>query len=136
MLRPGTIRGTNGPLACIVLACGVLACGNFALTAVLERHQVEIVTAENGREAISQLEHHPDTDLVLMDVMMPNVDGLETTRRIRAIPEFEALPIIAVTAKAMPGDRDTCLEAGASDYLSKPVDMDHLRAMIRVWLAR
>ena len=108
----------------------------FAISAALEVYGAVIHHAEGGLEGIAALQAHPDTALVLMDVMMPNVDGLETTRRIRAIPEFEALPIIAVTAKAMPGDRDTCLEAGASDYLSKPVDMDHLRAMIRVWLAR
>jgi signal transduction histidine kinase/CheY-like chemotaxis protein/HAMP domain-containing protein len=108
----------------------------FAISAALEVYGAVVHHAEGGLEGIAALQAQPDTALVLMDVMMPNVDGLETTRRIRAIPEFEALPIIAVTAKAMPGDRDTCLEAGASDYLSKPVDMDHLRAMIRVWLAR
>jgi signal transduction histidine kinase/CheY-like chemotaxis protein len=108
----------------------------FAISAALEVYGAVVHHAEGGLEGIAALQAHPDTALVLMDVMMPNVDGLETTRRIRAIPEFASLPIIAVTAKAMPGDRDTCLEAGASDYLSKPVDMDHLRAMIRVWLAR
>jgi len=108
----------------------------FAISAALEVYGAVVHHAEGGLEGIAALRAHPDTALVLMDVMMPNVDGLETTRLIRAIPEFSALPIIAVTAKAMPGDRDTCLEAGASDYLSKPVDMDHLRAMIRVWLAR
>ena len=108
----------------------------FAISAALEVYGAVVHHAEGGLEGIAALQAQPDTDIVLMDVMMPNVDGLEATRRIRAIPEFASLPIIAVTAKAMPGDRDTCLDAGASDYLSKPVDMDHLRAMIRVWLAR
>lgn len=108
----------------------------FAISAALEVYGAVVHHAEGGLEGIAALQAQPDTEVVLMDVMMPNVDGLEATRRIRAIPEFASLPIIAVTAKAMPGDRDTCLEAGASDYLSKPVDMDHLRAMIRVWLAR
>ena len=108
----------------------------FAISAALEVYGAVVHHAEGGLEGIAALQAQPDIEVVLMDVMMPNVDGLEATRRIRAIPEFASLPIIAVTAKAMPGDRDTCIEAGASDYLSKPVDMDHLRAMIRVWLAR
>ena len=108
----------------------------FALTAVLERHQMDIITAENGREAISQLEHHPDTDLVLMDVMMPEMDGYETTRLIRQNPRFAQLPIISLTAKAMPGDREQSIESGASDYISKPVNTGQLLALLRVWLSR
>lgn len=108
----------------------------FAISAALEVYGAIVHHAEGGLEGIAALQAAPDTDIVLMDVMMPNVDGLEATRRIRALPAFAALPIIAVTAKAMPGDRETCIAAGASDYLTKPVDMDHLRAMIRVWLAR
>ncbi|RZI84192.1 MAG: response regulator [Rubrivivax sp.] len=106
----------------------------FATSAALETYGAHVNHAESGLAGIDMLTQHPDTDAVLMDVMMPTIDGLETIRRIRKLPEFAKLPIIAVTAKAMPGDREACLAAGASDYLSKPVDMDHLRAMLRVWL--
>ncbi|RZL03627.1 MAG: response regulator [Rubrivivax sp.] len=106
----------------------------FAISAALETYGAHVIHAESGLEGIEMLQKHPDTHVVLMDVMMPNIDGLETIRRIRKLPQFAMLPIIAVTAKAMPGDRATCLEAGASDYLAKPVDMDRLRAMLRVWL--
>jgi len=106
----------------------------FAISAALETYGAHVNHAESGLAGIDMLLQHPDTDAVLMDVMMPTIDGLETIRRIRQLPQFATLPIIAVTAKAMPGDRETCLEAGASDYLAKPVDMDHLRAMLRVWL--
>ncbi len=108
----------------------------FALTAVLERHQVQILTAENGREAISTLEEHPDLDLILMDVMMPELDGYETTRLIRRNPAFRALPIISLTAKAMPGDRELSIESGASDYISKPVNTAQLLSLLRVWLSK
>ncbi|GGR92587.1 response regulator [Deinococcus sedimenti] len=108
----------------------------FALTAVLERHQIEILTAENGREAISTLDAHPDTDLILMDVMMPELDGYETTRLIRARPDFRTLPIISLTAKAMPGDREQSIESGASDYISKPVNTAQLLSLLRVWLSK
>jgi len=106
----------------------------FAISAALETYGAHVNHAESGLAGIDTLLQHPDTDAVLMDVMMPTIDGLETLRRIRQLPQFGTLPISAVTAKAMPGDRETCLEAGASDYLAKPVDMDHLRAMLRVWL--
>ncbi|PSB00964.1 HAMP domain-containing protein [Merismopedia glauca] len=106
----------------------------FALTSVLERYQVEILYAENGREGIAMLQHHPDIDLVLMDVMMPEMDGYETTRAIRQVSQFSTLPIIALTAKAMRGDREKCMEAGASDYLAKPVETDQLLSVLRVWL--
>jgi HAMP domain-containing protein/CheY-like chemotaxis protein/GAF domain-containing protein len=106
----------------------------FALTSVLERYQVEILYAENGREGIMMLQNHPDIDLVLMDVMMPEMDGYETTRAIRQVSQFSSLPIVALTAKAMRGDREKCMEAGASDYITKPVETDQLLSVLRVWL--
>src|SRR5262249_42281277 len=93
----------------------------YALTSVLEQYSMNIKSADNGRDAIRMLQSPGDIDIVLMDIMMPEMDGLDTTREIRKIPECKDLPIIAVTAKAMKGDRDRCLEAGAWDYLSKPV---------------
>ena len=98
----------------------------FALTSILEQHQMITMAAETGRDAIRVLEATPDVDVVLMDVMMPEMDGLDTTRSIRQDAKFRSLPIIAVTAKAMKGDREKCIEAGAWDYLSKPVDPDEL----------
>jgi HAMP domain-containing protein/signal transduction histidine kinase/DNA-binding response OmpR family regulator len=108
----------------------------FALTSVLEQHKLKVVHAENGRAGIVVLQQTPDVDAVLMDIMMPEMDGYETTRAIRQIPQFRSLPIIALTAKAMKGDRDKCLEAGASDYVTKPVDLDQLFSVLRVWTAR
>ncbi len=108
----------------------------FALTSVLEQHDLEVVHAENGRAGIEMLLKTPGIDGVLMDIMMPEMDGYETTRAIRRIPEFRMLPIIAVTAKAMKGDRTKCIEAGASDYITKPVDLDQLFSVLRVWLTR
>jgi CheY-like chemotaxis protein len=106
----------------------------FALTAILEQHDMRIVSAETGRAGIEILEKWGDIDVVLMDIMMPEMDGFETTRAIRSIARFKGLPVIAVTAKAMKGDREKCIEAGASDYLSKPVDPDELVAKLRGWL--
>jgi len=106
----------------------------FALSAVLEEAGFSIVIAMNGREAVEKLEEHADIELVLMDVMMPEVDGIEATRRIRSESKWSNLPIIAVTAKAMQGDRDLCIAAGANDYLSKPVDVNKLLSLIKVWL--
>jgi hypothetical protein len=106
----------------------------FALTSVLERYQVEVFYAENGREGITLLQNHPDIDLVLMDVMMPEMDGYETMQAIRQVSQFANLPIIALTAKAMRGDREKCMEAGASDYITKPVETDQLLSVLRVWL--
>ena len=100
----------------------------FALTSVLERHGMHVVTASTGQEAIHSIESSPDLSLVLMDIMMPEMDGYETMRRIRDKPGFRMLPIIALTAKAMKGDREKCLEAGASDYIAKPVDTEQLLA--------
>jgi HAMP domain-containing protein/signal transduction histidine kinase/DNA-binding response OmpR family regulator len=108
----------------------------FALTSTLEVHNMVTLSAETGRDAISILESNPDVEVVLMDVMMPEMDGLATTRAIRQIRRFRDLPIIAVTAKAMKGDREKCIEAGAWDYLAKPVDQDELLAMLRAWLVR
>jgi HAMP domain-containing protein/CheY-like chemotaxis protein len=106
----------------------------FALTSVLEHHGMSVVFAENGREGIAMLQQHPDVDLVLMDVMMPEMDGYETMTEIRKRPQFRKLPIIALTAKAMKGDRERSIEAGASDYITKPVDVDQLLSLMRVWL--
>jgi len=108
----------------------------FALTSLLEHHHIEVVYAENGSAGIETLTAHPEVDLVLMDIMMPGMDGYETIRAIRSMAEFQSLPMIAVTAKAMKGDRDKCLQAGASDYVAKPVDVEHLLSVMRVWIAR
>ncbi|MEH2280197.1 MAG: HAMP domain-containing protein [Nostoc sp.] len=108
----------------------------FALTSMLERYQIQVLYAENGREGITLLENTPDIDVVLMDVMMPEMDGYETTRTIRQNDRFKSLPIIALTAKAMQGDREKCIEAGASDYITKPVDTEQLLSLLRVWLYR
>jgi len=106
----------------------------FALSAVLEDAGFSIEIATNGKEAIHKLEDDPEIELILMDVMMPEMDGIEATRRIRQVPRWANIPIIAVTAKAMQGDREQCLEAGANDYISKPVDVDKLLSLIKVWL--
>ncbi|HEX5841858.1 MAG TPA: response regulator, partial [Pseudomonas sp.] len=106
----------------------------FSLASVLGEKGVAIVEASNGQEALQRLDEHPDLDLVLMDIMMPGMDGYETIRRIRQDPRFRRLPIIALTAKAMPGDQRLCLEAGASDYIPKPVELDRLFSLMRVWL--
>jgi CheY-like chemotaxis protein len=108
----------------------------FALSSVLEWHNMVIVSAETGRDAIALLQAQPDIDVVLMDIMMPEMDGYETMRAIRQIPRFKGLPIIAVTAKAMKGDREKCIEAGAWDYLAKPVDAEQMLAVLRSWLHR
>jgi signal transduction histidine kinase/HAMP domain-containing protein/DNA-binding response OmpR family regulator len=106
----------------------------FALTSTLEQRGMKVVFAENGREGIDRLHQHPNTDLVLLDLMMPEMDGHETARTIRSMSRFEQLPIIALTAKAMKDDREKAIAAGASDYITKPVDVDQLVAMMRVWL--
>jgi signal transduction histidine kinase/CheY-like chemotaxis protein len=106
----------------------------FALTSVLEQQDIKVVYAENGREGLERLAQHANTDVVLLDIMMPEMDGYETARAIRAMPRFANLPIIALTAKAMKGDRDNAIAAGASDYIAKPVDVDELLAMMRGWL--
>jgi len=108
----------------------------FALSTVLEQHGLQVVHAENGRAGIEMLLKTPGVDGVLMDIMMPEMDGYETMRAIRQIPEFRSIPIVAVTAKAMKGDRAKCIDAGASDYITKPVDLEQLFSVLRVWLVR
>ena len=95
---------------------------------------MDVLYAENGRDGIEKLQAHPDVDIVLMDVMMPEMDGYEATRRVRAMPQFESLPIISLTAKAMAGDREKSIESGASDYVTKPLDPDQLVSLMHVWL--
>ncbi|MEK3784284.1 response regulator [Paenibacillus sp. FSL R5-0810] len=106
----------------------------FALSSVLEGYNMDVTFAENGREAIELLQENPDYDLVLMDMMMPEMDGYEAMRRLREMPVFEKLPIIALTAKAMKEDRAKCIEAGASDYMKKPIQTEQLLSLMRVWL--
>jgi CheY-like chemotaxis protein len=106
----------------------------FALTGILERQNMTVVSAENGKDAIEILKQDSDIDVVLMDIMMPLMDGYETTREIRRIQEFKYLPIIALTANAMLGDREKCIDAGASDYITKPVNTTQLLTMIRAWI--
>ncbi len=108
----------------------------FALTSVFERRGMEVLFAENGRDGIDALRENPDVALVLMDIMMPEMDGYEATRAVREMPEFERLPIVALTAKAMKGDREKSIASGASDYITKPVDIDQLLSLMRVWLHR
>ena len=108
----------------------------FALSSVLERHGMSVITAGTGQEAIEKVAADRDIDLVLMDIMMPGMDGYDTMRAIREMPDARALPIVALTAKAMKGDREKCLEAGASDYLAKPVVTDQLLGVLRQWLHR
>jgi len=106
----------------------------FAMTSVLERQQMAVVSAENGRDALGLLRNTAGIAVVLMDIMLPEMDGYQTMRAVREMPEFAALPIIALTAKAMKGDREKCLAAGASDYIAKPVETDRLIATLKVWL--
>ena len=106
----------------------------FSLTKMLEQHQMKVLAATDGKEALKLLNENADVDVVLMDMMMPELDGYETTTAIRQDIKYRNLPILAVTAKAMMGDREKCIAAGASDYISKPVDMDQLISLLRVWL--
>ncbi|HEY0709610.1 MAG TPA: response regulator, partial [Polyangia bacterium] len=108
----------------------------FALTTVLEQHAMKVIYAENGQQALEKLASESGIHIVLMDIMMPEMDGYEATRRIRAQTRYADLPVIALTAKAMKGDRDKCIQAGASDYITKPVDPDQLVSLLRVWLYR
>ncbi|MBC7553657.1 MAG: response regulator [Taibaiella sp.] len=106
----------------------------FSLTKALETVNMQIIAAIDGKEAMEKLQQNPKIDIVLLDMMMPQMDGYETARRIRQQPEWKRLPVIAVTAKAMSGDREKCIQAGASDYITKPVDVDQLLSLLRVWL--
>ncbi|MFN4363680.1 response regulator [Chryseobacterium hispalense] len=106
----------------------------FSLTKALEKYKVEVVVAMDGKHALQQIKEHPDVDVILMDMMMPEMDGYETIKQIRKMPMFTRLPIIAITAKSMIGEREKCITAGASDYISKPVDIDQLLSLLRVWL--
>lgn len=106
----------------------------FSLTKALEKYKVEVIVAMDGKHALQQIQENQDVDVILMDMMMPEMDGYETIREIRKIPSFKKLPIIAVTAKSMIGEREKCIKAGASDYISKPVDIDQLLSLLRVWL--
>jgi CheY-like chemotaxis protein len=108
----------------------------FALSSILERHGMQVITAGTGQEAVEKVALDHEIDLVMMDIMMPGMDGYDTMRVIRARPESRSLPIVALTAKAMKGDREKCLEAGASDYLAKPVVTDQLLGVLRQWLHR
>lgn len=106
----------------------------FSLSKALEKYKVEVILAMDGKQALEQIKLHPDIDVVLMDMMMPEMDGYETIQEIRKMQEYKKLPIIAITAKSMMGDRERCLQAGASDYITKPVDTDQLLSLLRVWL--
>ena len=108
----------------------------FAITSVLERHRMVVQFAQDGRKAIEVLKDHPGFDVVLMDVMMPEMDGLTAMREIRKDARWKKLPIIALTAKAMKDDQERCLEAGASDYIAKPLDVERLLSLVRVWVRR
>jgi CheY-like chemotaxis protein len=108
----------------------------FAISSTLELHGLRVTHASDGRRGIEELRAAPDTDLILMDVMMPGMDGYETMTAIRQMPQFGRLPIIAVTARAMPGDREKSLAAGANDYVTKPVDTDELLACMERWLSK
>jgi hypothetical protein len=106
----------------------------FALTSLLERYDMQVLYAENGRDGIETLKNTPAIDVALVDIMMPEMDGYEAMQHIRDMPEFKSIPLIALTAKAMKGDREKCIEAGASDYITKPADSEQLLSLLRVWL--
>ena len=108
----------------------------FATTSLLERYRMNVISAETGPAALELLGQNRDVDVVLMDIMLPEMDGYQVMRSIRHMFGFEALPIIALTAKAMKGDREKCIDAGASDYISKPVDTERLLTLLRAWLHR
>ena len=131
------LHGSNAVLhGCQVLVVDDDARNIFALTTLLESYEMEVISATNGRQAIELLKATPDVRIVLMDIMMPEMDGYQTMQEIRKDPKLRRLPIIALTAKAMKGDREKCLDAGASDYIAKPVNTDQLLSLMRVWLFR
>ena len=108
----------------------------FALSKVLKERGMEVIKVENGKIALEMLDKNPDIDLILMDIMMPEMDGYEAMKQIRLQSRFKNLPIIALTAKAMKDDRQKCIDAGANDYIAKPVDVERLLSLMRVWLSR
>jgi CheY-like chemotaxis protein len=133
-LRPAVETVDDGLSGRTVLVVDDDARNLYAISGILEMHGIHVVHATDGRKGIETLSAHGGIDLILMDVMMPEMDGYAATAEIRRMPEYAELPIIAVTAKAMPGDRDKSLAAGASDYVTKPVDANDLIACIRRWL--
>ncbi|MDO8544575.1 MAG: response regulator, partial [Opitutaceae bacterium] len=131
------LHGSNEVLrGCKILVVDDAARNIFALTSMLENQEMDVISTTNGRSAIDIIKQTPDLSMVLMDIMMPEMDGYETMREIRRAPQFRTLPILALTAKAMKGDRERCLDAGASDYIAKPVNTDQLLSLMRVWLFR
>jgi len=131
------LHGSNEVLrGCKVLVVDDDARNIFALTSMLENQEMDVISTTNGRSAIDIIKQTPDLSIVLMDIMMPEMDGYETMREIRRAPQFRTLPILALTAKAMKGDRERCLDAGASDYIAKPVNTDQLLSLMQVWLFR
>jgi len=131
------LHGSNEVLSrCKVLVVDDDVRNIFALTTILENQNMEVLSATNGRQAIEIIQKTPDLSVVLMDIMMPEMDGYETMQVIRRNLSFRRLPIIALTAKAMKGDREKCLEAGASEYLAKPVNTEQLLSALRMWLHR
>ncbi len=133
MLRVARSRDAAFEQRCILLVEDDVR-NVFAITRVLEPHGAKLEIARNGREALAALERNHDIDLVLMDIMMPEMDGLEAMQAIRSQQRLANLPIIALTAKAMPDDRQRCLEAGANDYVTKPIDIDKLLSLLRIWM--
>ena len=137
--RQGTDPGKLGGLGEILNNKTVLIADDdvrniFSLSKSLENYKMNVLTALDGKEALQKLHENPEVDVVLLDMMMPQMDGYETAKRIRENPQWRNLPVIAVTAKAMTGDREKCINAGASDYITKPVDIDQLMSLLRVWL--
>jgi CheY-like chemotaxis protein len=108
----------------------------YSLSHSLEDQVLEIITAENGKDAINILYKNQDVDIILMDVMMPEMDGYDTTRAIRKIRQFDSVPIVGLTAKAMKGDREKCIESGMFDYISKPLKIEELLSLMRIWLIK
>jgi len=136
--EPGSVSGRLGALDEVLRGKTVVIADDdvrniFSMTKALERHKMRVMSAMDGKEALAVVEAE-DVDIILMDMMMPEMDGFEAISRIRRDPRHRHLPIIAVTAKAMVGDRERCIQAGASDYISKPVDIDQLLSLLRIWL--
>jgi len=138
-LQPAGTLSLTGELRNILKGKTVLIADDdvrniFSLTKALEIHGMTVIPAMDGKEALKALDKNPEIDVVLMDMMMPEMDGYESIREIRSMPQYRNLPVLAVTSKAMMGDREKCIAVGASDYISKPVDIDQLISLLRVWL--